>query len=127
MLWHAVIGDNEVIRCEFKDYFSSFRRDQDRNHHQWGSYRQIRLGSFTLGSAETYRGKPKQEYHSANGPHDSFRLERAYTATLTDPGSSKRRRDTGTYVHVYRKAPDNAWKVVTDIHTNSEAAAIAEQ
>jgi len=43
----------------------------------------------------------------------------AYTATLTDPGSSKRMRDTGTYVHVYRKAADNAWKVVTDIHTDS--------
>ena len=44
----------------------------------------------------------------------------AYTGALTDPATSKRMRDTGTYVHVYRKAADNTWKVVTDIHTNSE-------
>jgi ketosteroid isomerase-like protein len=44
----------------------------------------------------------------------------AYTGTLTDPGTSKRMRDTGTYVHVYRKTADNTWKVVTDIHTNND-------
>jgi ketosteroid isomerase-like protein len=49
-----------------------------------------------------------------------------YTATLTDPGSSKRMRDIGTYVIVYRKAAGNAWKVVTDIHTDS-APPVEEQ
>jgi ketosteroid isomerase-like protein len=43
-----------------------------------------------------------------------------YTGTLTDPASGKRMRGAGTYVIVYRKGAANAWKVVSDIHTNSD-------
>lgn len=44
----------------------------------------------------------------------------AYTGSLTDPATGKRMRGSGTYVIVYRKAAGNAWKVVSDIHTNSD-------
>ena len=43
----------------------------------------------------------------------------AYTITLTDPATKKPINDKGSYVTVYRKAPDGSWKAVSDIATSS--------
>ena len=44
-----------------------------------------------------------------------------YTATMTDPATDKRVRDTGTYVFIYRKGTDTRWRVVVDCRTRSGA------
>jgi uncharacterized protein (TIGR02246 family) len=38
----------------------------------------------------------------------------SYTLTVTDPASGKAREDKGSYVTVFRKQKDGAWKAVLD-------------
>jgi ketosteroid isomerase-like protein len=47
----------------------------------------------------------------------------AYTATMTDPVTAKKVRESGSYVILYRKGSGNSWQAVTDTHTPSAPAA----
>jgi len=42
----------------------------------------------------------------------------SYTMTATDPGAKKPVTETGSYVMVFRKQKDGAWKAVLNISTN---------
>ena len=48
-----------------------------------------------------------------------------YTMTLTDPVSKKAVTDEGSYVRIYRRAPDGSWRTIQEINTSSPTGAPA--
>jgi uncharacterized protein (TIGR02246 family) len=56
------------------------------------------------------------------GSGDLAYSEGKYSQTATDPKTHKVTHETGTYVTVYHKADDGAWKAVEDINTPGPAA-----
>lgn len=57
------------------------------------------------------------------GSGDIAYSEGKYSQTATDPKTHKVVHETGTYVTVYHKADDGAWKAVEDINTAGPPAA----
>jgi ketosteroid isomerase-like protein len=50
----------------------------------------------------------------------------SYTASMTDAVTSKKMREAGTYVMVYRRGPGSGWLVVSDIRSQGAPPAEAQ-